>query len=75
MIKLLLVDDQNLVRMGICSLLGLSNKIEVVDQLDDGSGVLAAIADESPDIILLDIRMPKMDGLQVLTAMTELEPF
>ena len=41
-IKLLLVDDQNLVKMGICSLLELSGKIDVVAQLEDGTGVLAA---------------------------------
>ncbi len=70
-IKLLLVDDQNLVRMGICSLLEITGKINVVAELDDGSGVLDAIANLQPDIILLDIRMPKMDGLQVLSAMAE----
>ncbi len=70
-IKLLLVDDQNLVRMGICSLLEITGKINVVAELDDGSGVLEAIANLQPDIILLDIRMPKMDGLQVLEAMAE----
>ncbi len=70
-IKLLLVDDQNLVRMGICSLLEITGKINVVAELDDGSGVLHAISNFQPDIILLDIRMPKMDGLQVLAAMAE----
>ncbi len=70
-IKLLLVDDQNLVRIGICSLLEISGKIDVVEQLDDGSKVLAAIAELQPDILLLDIRMPKMDGIQVLAAIAE----
>lgn len=70
-IKLLLVDDQNLVRMGICSLLEITGKVDVVAELDNGSGVLDAINELQPDIILLDIRMPKMDGLQVLAAMTE----
>ncbi len=68
-IKLLLVDDQNLVRMGLCSLLQLSGNIDVVAQLEDGTGVIAAIEDCRPDIMLLDIRMPKMDGLDVLAAM------
>lgn len=70
-IKLLLVDDQNLVKMGICSLLELSGKIDVVAQLEDGTGVLAAIEEHTPDIMLLDIRMPNMDGLEVLAAMEE----
>jgi DNA-binding NarL/FixJ family response regulator len=69
-IKLLLVDDQNLVRMGICSLLEITGKVNVVAELDDGTGVLSAIESFQPDIILLDIRMPKMDGLQVLEAMS-----
>ena len=72
-IRLLLVDDQNLVKMGICSLLQISGRIEVVAQLDDGIGVLAAIKDFSPDIMLLDLRMPNMDGLEVLAAMKEQE--
>ena len=68
-LKLLLVDDQNLVKMGICSLLQLSDHIDVVAQLDDGLGVLGAINEHKPDIMLLDIRMPNMDGLEVLAAM------
>lgn len=72
-IKLLLVDDQNLVKMGICSLLQISGKIEVVAQLEDGTGVIAAIEQFQPDIMLLDIRMPIMNGLDVLAAMTEQE--
>lgn len=70
-IKLLLVDDQNLVKMGICSLLQLSGHIEVVAQLDDGTGVIKAVKEHEPDIMLLDIRMPNMNGLDVLSAMKE----
>jgi DNA-binding NarL/FixJ family response regulator len=68
-IRLLLVDDQNLVKMGLCSLLELNGKIEVVAQLDDGVGVIDAISEYSPDVMLLDIRMPKMNGIEVLEAM------
>jgi DNA-binding NarL/FixJ family response regulator len=70
-IKLLLVDDQNLVKMGICSLLELSGNIDVIAQLEDGTGALAAIEKYQPDIMLLDIRMPNMNGLEVLGAMHE----
>ena len=69
--KLLLVDDQNLVRVGICSLLELSGRIEVVAQLEDGTGVVKAIQHHKPDILLLDIRMPIMGGLETLAAMSE----
>jgi DNA-binding NarL/FixJ family response regulator len=70
-IQLLLVDDQNLVKMGLCSLLQLSGHIEVAAQLDDGIGVIEAIEENQPDIMLLDIRMPNMNGLEVLAAMQE----
>jgi DNA-binding NarL/FixJ family response regulator len=70
-IKLLLVDDQNLVKMGICSLLELSGRISVVAQLDNGLGVIDAIGTHKPDVMLLDIRMPKMNGIEVLAQMKE----
>lgn len=72
-VKLLLVDDQNLVKMGLCSLLQLSGNIDVVAQLDDGVGVIDAIEEHKPDVMLLDIRMPRMNGIEVLAKMKELE--
>jgi DNA-binding NarL/FixJ family response regulator len=65
-IKVLLVDDQMLVREGIKSLLNLSDKIEVVGQASDGTQVLEAVGLYQPDVILLDIRMPKQDGIATL---------
>jgi len=70
-IKVLLVDDQTLVRQGICSLLQLADEIEVIAQLEDGSDVLPTIKQIQPDLLLLDIRMPGMSGLDVLTAMQQ----
>ncbi len=70
-IKVMLAEDQNLVRQGICSLLELSSNIEVVGQVEDGSEVVEGIAKYSPDVLLLDIRMPKMTGIQALHAMNE----
>lgn len=70
-IKVLLVDDQTLVRQGIFGLLQLKKHIEVVAQLPDGSCVLETIKSHQPDILLLDIRMPIMNGLEVLEAMKE----
>jgi DNA-binding NarL/FixJ family response regulator len=70
-IRLLLVDDQNLVKMGLCSLLQLSGNIDVVVQLDDGVGVIDAIKEYKPDVMLLDIRMPRMNGIEVLAGMKE----
>ena len=68
-IRVMLADDQTLVRQGICSLLELSQKIEVVGQVNDGSEVLDGIRQCWPDVLLLDIRMPKMNGIDALRAM------
>jgi len=65
-IKILLVDDQMLVREGIKSLLNLSDKVEVVGEAQDGSQVVEAIKKSSPDVILLDLSMPVMDGIATL---------
>ena len=65
-IQVLLVEDQNLVRMGLCSLLELTKDINVIAQLSDGCDVVSVCTQYQPDIILLDIRMPKTDGLLVL---------
>ena len=70
-IRVMLAEDQNLVRQGICNLLGLSDRIEVVGQVEDGSAVLEGITRFQPDVLLLDIRMPKMTGIQALHAMAQ----
>lgn len=68
-IRVMLADDQTLVRQGICSLLELSDNIEVVGQVDDGSAVVAGAERWQPDVILLDIRMPEMNGIQAIHAL------
>lgn len=69
--RVLLVDDQKLIRDGIKSLLGLSGKVEVVGECADGSGVVAACQQLSPDMILLDLSMPVMNGVQTLAALKQ----
>ena len=64
-----MAEDQNLVRQGICSLLELSENIDVVGQVEDGSEVVEGIQKCNPDVLLLDIRMPKMTGIEALHAM------
>ena len=71
MIKVMLVDDQNLVRQGVRSLLELSEEIVVVAEAADGVEAVRAIPEVKPDVVLLDMRMPQMSGLDVLLALSE----
>ena len=66
MIRVVLVDDQTLVRRGICSLLELTGDITIVAEASDGEEGMAAIRRERPDVVLLDVRMPGKNGLDVL---------
>jgi DNA-binding NarL/FixJ family response regulator len=77
MIRVVLVDDQTLVRRGIRSLLELAGDIDVVAEAADGDEALAVIRRERPDAVLLDVRMPKRTGIEVLQALhqsSELPP-
>lgn len=74
-IRVMLVDDQNLVRQGVRSLLGLATGIEVIAEASDGKEALKVIAEKRPDVVLLDMRMPKMSGLDVLRALNDEEYF
>ncbi|NRQ42804.1 response regulator transcription factor [Rheinheimera sp. YQF-2] len=71
--KVLLVDDQKLIRDGIKSLLGFCGKVEVVGECADGSSVVVACQQLSPDVILLDLSMPVMNGVQTLAALKQAE--
>ena len=68
-IRVMLAEDQTLVRQGICSLLELSNDVAVVGQVEDGAAVLEGIRECQPDVLLMDIRMPRMTGIEALRAM------
>jgi DNA-binding NarL/FixJ family response regulator len=70
-IKVLLVDDQMLVREGIKGLLNLSDKVQVVAEASDGSQVEQAIQEYQPEVILLDLSMPVMDGIQTLESLAK----
>ena len=63
MVRVLIVDDDPLVRSGLRMLLAGAAGIEVVGEADDGRGVLAAVDRCRPEVILMDIRMPHLDGI------------
>ncbi len=71
MIKVMLVDDQNLVRKGVRSLLELSEEIEVIAEAPDGAEAVRMMGDVNPDVVLLDMRMPGMNGVEVLRQLKE----
>jgi DNA-binding NarL/FixJ family response regulator len=71
MIKVMLVDDQNLVRKGVRSLLELSEEIEVIAEAVDGSEAIRTIPENQPDVVLLDMRMPGLSGLDVLKELSK----
>src|SRR5690606_9322688 len=69
MIRVCLVDDQTLVRQGVKSLLELADGIEVVAEAADGRQALEMIPEVKPDVVLMDMRMPVMSGLEALQAL------
>jgi DNA-binding NarL/FixJ family response regulator len=63
MIKVLLVDDQSLIRQGLKALLELETDLEIVGEAENGEVALNLIIQSLPDVVLMDIRMPIMDGV------------
>ena len=63
-IRVVVADDQGMVRSGFSILLNAQPDIEVVGEAVNGQEAIARVAELSPDVILMDVRMPVMDGLQ-----------
>lgn len=70
-IGVLLVDDHLVVRQGLRAFLEVQEDIRVVGEAGDGAGALALVADLRPDVVLLDLQLPGMSGVDVLRAMRE----
>ena len=73
-IKVLLVDDDALVRAGLRIILSSADDLEVVGEADDGARAVAAVREHRPDVVLMDIRMPQMDGITATAALRRLDP-
>lgn len=64
MIRVLIADDETLLRSAIASLLAMSEKLEIVAQAADGAEAVALAAEHDPDVVLLDLEMPVLDGIE-----------
>lgn len=74
MIRILLVDDQSIVREGLSSLLQTHDDLEVVGEVENGKVAIEQAIALKPDIILMDIRMPVMDGVAAIKVLTQDAP-
>lgn len=73
-IRLLVADDHPVVRDGLVSMLSTQNDFEIVGQADNGHQTIILANDLQPDVILLDLEMPEMDGVQVIQELRHVQP-
>jgi DNA-binding NarL/FixJ family response regulator len=70
-VKVLLVDDQELVRTGLRGILRARFGFEIVGELESGAGVVEAVAELEPDVVVMDVRMPGVDGVTATRLLRE----
>ncbi len=73
-VRVVLADDQRLVRESLATLLGLLDGIELLATASDGEEALALTAEHDPDVVLMDLRMPRMDGIEATSRLRERHP-
>jgi DNA-binding NarL/FixJ family response regulator len=69
MIRVVIVDDQPVVRAGVARILGPDDGFEIVAECDDGDQVVSAVAAHRPDLVLMDVRMRRLDGVTATRAL------
>ena len=73
MIRVVLADDQPLVRTGLRMILGAEPDLEVVAEAGNGREAIKAVAAEHPDVVLMDVRMPEVDGIEATRTITAVD--
>jgi DNA-binding NarL/FixJ family response regulator len=73
-VRVLIVDDQALVRRGLAKLLEIEDAVEVVGEARDGVEALDLLPSAKPDVALVDARMPRMDGVELVRHLSEVHP-
>jgi DNA-binding NarL/FixJ family response regulator len=73
-VRVVVVDDQELFRRGLTMLLGVEPDIEVIGEAGDGNSAIELVLEKVPDVVLLDVRMPKRSGLEACMRIKEQVP-
>jgi DNA-binding NarL/FixJ family response regulator len=73
-IRVLIADDQALFRRGLCVVLGTEDHIDVVAEAENGEEAVAKVEELAPDVVLMDVRMPRINGIEAARRIRDLSP-